>query len=181
MADYNKMYLLLFNAITDALEKSRAKITATQKNCLSPPSRKRKKFTSQQRTEQGAALSTASEAMPRRQKCGVDNPKRRGKAPPFWSLGVQGRDRNAPAVLLGVSMGAFSHVRERPRCPVQRQRRCLFPPQRCGEKQSAYCSSKNRAIFSIAIEAFLIGNIWNTCHIPSLTCRRQGTFARFIA
>ena len=42
--------------------------------------------------------------MPRRQKQrGVDNPKRRGKAPPFWSLGVQGRDRNAPAVLLGGS------------------------------------------------------------------------------
>ena len=50
-------------------------------------------------------------------KChGVDNPKRRGKAPPFWSLGVQGRDRNAPAVLLGDSKGAFSHVREGPLC-----------------------------------------------------------------
>ena len=49
------------------------------------------------------------------QKCHrVDNPKRRGKAPPFWSLGVQGRDRNAPAVLLGDQKGAFSHVREGP-------------------------------------------------------------------
>ena len=58
-------------------------------------------------------------------KCrGVDNPKGRGKAPPFWSLGVQGRSRNAPAVLLGDLKGAFSHVRERPLCPVQRQRRC---------------------------------------------------------
>ena len=52
--------------------------------------------------------------MPRRQKSGVDNPKRRGKAPPFWSLGVQGRNRNAPAVLLGVQKGTFSHVREGP-------------------------------------------------------------------
>ena len=52
--------------------------------------------------------------MPRRQKGGVDNPKRRGLAPPFWSLGVQGRDRNAPAVLLGVQKGTFSHVREGP-------------------------------------------------------------------
>ena len=42
----------------------------------------------------------------------VDNPKRRGKAPPFWSLGVQGRDRNAPAVLLGDLKGVFSHVKE---------------------------------------------------------------------
>ena len=48
-------------------------------------------------------------------KCrGVDNPKGRGKAPPFWSLGVQGRNRNAPAVLLGVQKGTFSHVREGP-------------------------------------------------------------------
>ena len=37
-----------------------------------------------------------------------------GLAPPFWSLGVQGRDRNAPAVLLGDQKGAFSHVREGP-------------------------------------------------------------------
>ena len=44
----------------------------------------------------------------------MDNPKRRGKAPPFWSLGVQGRDRNAPAVLLGDQKGGFSHVRESP-------------------------------------------------------------------
>ena len=53
-------------------------------------------------------------------KCrGVDNPKGRGKAPPFWSLGVQGRDRNAPAVLLGDSKGGFSHVRESPLLPAQ--------------------------------------------------------------
>ena len=39
-------------------------------------------------------------------KCrGVDNPKGRGFAPPFWSLGVQGRSRNAPAVVLGVKGG----------------------------------------------------------------------------
>lgn len=44
-----------------------------------------------------------------------------------------------------------------------------------------HCSSKNLATLSIAIEAFFIGNIWKTCHIPSLTCKRQGTFARFIA
>ena len=49
-----------------------------------------------------------------RSNSGVDNPKRRGKAPPFWSLGVQGRNRNAPAVLLGVQKGTFSHVREGP-------------------------------------------------------------------
>ena len=63
-----------------------------------------------------------------RQKCGEDNPKRRGEAPPFWSLGVQGRNRNAPAVLLGDSKGAFSHARERPLCPVQRHRRCYPYP-----------------------------------------------------
>ena len=50
-------------------------------------------------------------------KCrGVDNPKGRGFAPPFWSLGVQGRSRNSPAVLLGVK-GGFSHVRESPFYP----------------------------------------------------------------
>ena len=52
--------------------------------------------------------------MPRRPRTGEDNPKKRGKAPPFWSLGVQGRDRNAPAVLLGDTKGEFSHVRESP-------------------------------------------------------------------
>ena len=56
-------------------------------------------------------------------KCrGVDNPKGRGKAPPFWSLGVQGRDRNAPAVLSGDQKGGFSHVRESP----------LYPAHPCG-------------------------------------------------
>ena len=50
--------------------------------------------------------------MPRRQKHGVDNPKRRGEAPPFWSLGVQGRSRNAPAVLLGDIKGVFSFAKE---------------------------------------------------------------------
>ena len=47
-----------------------------------------------------------------RSNSGVDNPKRRGEAPPFWSLGVQGRSRNAPAVLLGVSKGVFSFAKE---------------------------------------------------------------------
>ena len=61
-------------------------------------------------------------------KChGVDNPKRRGKAPPFWSLGVQGRDRNAPAVLLGDQKGVFSHVREYPLCLRTPAARREFP------------------------------------------------------
>ena len=28
---------------------------------------------------------------------------------------------------------------------------------------------------------FLVGNIWNTCHITSLTSRRQGTYCRVMA
>ena len=40
-------------------------------------------------------------------KCqGEDNPKRRGKAPPFWSLGGAGSEiETPPAVLLGDSKG----------------------------------------------------------------------------
>ena len=40
-------------------------------------------------------------------KChGVDNPKRRGKAPPFWSLGGAGGEvETPPAFLLGVPKG----------------------------------------------------------------------------
>ena len=41
-------------------------------------------------------------------KCrGVDNPKGRGKAPPFWSLGVQGRSRNARAAPTALLPRAF--------------------------------------------------------------------------
>ena len=48
----------------------------------------------------------ASEAMPHRQKHGVDNPKRRGCAPPFWSLGGAGGEvETPPAFLLGDSKG----------------------------------------------------------------------------
>ena len=48
----------------------------------------------------------ASAAMPRRQKHGVDNPKRRGCAPPFWSLGGAGGEiETPPAFLLGVPKG----------------------------------------------------------------------------
>ena len=44
--------------------------------------------------------------MPRRQKSGEDNPKWRGKAPPFWSLGGAGGEiETSPAFLLGVSKG----------------------------------------------------------------------------
>ena len=48
----------------------------------------------------------ASAAMPHRQKHGVDNPKRRGCAPPFWSLGGAGGEvETPPAFLLGDSKG----------------------------------------------------------------------------
>ena len=44
--------------------------------------------------------------MPHRQKHGVDNPKRRGYAPPFWSLGGAGGEiETPPAFLLGVPKG----------------------------------------------------------------------------
>ena len=42
--NYEKMYHLLFNAITDALEQME-KQKATQKTCLPPPNRKPKKST----------------------------------------------------------------------------------------------------------------------------------------
>ena len=41
-------------------------------------------------------------------------------------------------------------------------------------------SSKNWAMFSMAWEAFLTGNIWNTCHMSSQTSSRQGTPASFM-
>ena len=44
--------------------------------------------------------------MPRRQKRGEDNPKGRGEAPPFWSLGGAGGEiETPPAFLLGVPKG----------------------------------------------------------------------------
>ena len=73
--------------------------------------------------------------MPRRQKHGVDNPKRRGEAPPFWSLGVQGRSRNAPAVLLGDKKGGILSRERMPPLPVQRHRRCPPPPM-AGKRKS---------------------------------------------
>ena len=117
MENYAKLYHLLFNAITDALEQMESQNYGNAKDMLIAAQQKAEESISQQKTEQEAALSAASEAMPRRQKRGVDNPKRRGKAPPFWSLGVQGRDRNAPAVLLGGVRGPFSHAREWPPYP----------------------------------------------------------------
>ena len=64
--------------------------------------------------------------MPRRQKSGVDNPKRRGYAPPFWSLGGAGGEiETPPAFSLGGSKGGGSLLKENlPLCPVQRHRRC---------------------------------------------------------
>ena len=97
--------------------RSNSRILAAQKTFSSPPSSKLRKSISPQRSEKAA--------MPHRQKCGVDNPKRRGEAPPFWSLGVQGRSRNAPAVLLGDSKGAFSHARE---CPFYTAASEAMPP-----------------------------------------------------
>ena len=47
-----------------------------------------------------------------------DNPKRRGCAPPFWSLGGAGGEvETPPAFLLGVPRGRFSFERESPPLP----------------------------------------------------------------
>ena len=64
MEDYAKLYHLLFNAITDALEQMNAQNFGSAKEPSSPPSKKQKKFLLQQRTEKEAALSAASKAMP---------------------------------------------------------------------------------------------------------------------
>ena len=51
--------------------------------------------------------------MPRRQKSGEDNPKRRGAAPPFWSLGGAGGEiETPPAFSLGGSKGGGSLLKE---------------------------------------------------------------------
>ena len=64
--------------------------------------------------------------MPRRQKSGEDNPKRRGCDPPFWSLGGAGGEiETPPCFSLGGSKGGGSLLKENlPLCPVQRHRRC---------------------------------------------------------
>ena len=64
MEDYAKLYHLLFNAITDALEQMNAQNFGSAKETLVSAQQKQKKFLLQQRTEKEAALSAASEAMP---------------------------------------------------------------------------------------------------------------------
>ena len=79
-------------------------------------------------------------------KCrGVDNPKGRGKAPPFWSLGVQGRSRNAPAVLLGVSKGVFSFAKEN--TPFTRAAPTALLPRAFGTKKSSLCRENSFSLF----------------------------------
>ena len=79
-------------------------------------------------------------------KCrGVDNTKRRGKAPPFWSLGVQGRSRNAPAVLLGDSKGAILS-RER-MAPLSRAAPTALLPRAFGTKKSSLCRENSFSLF----------------------------------
>lgn len=72
------------------------------------------------------SAKAASAAMPRRQKSGEDNPKRRGCALTFWSLeGAGGEIETPPAFLLGDSKGeVLFWKRTSPLCPEQRHRRC---------------------------------------------------------
>ena len=57
MPDYEKMYHLLFNAITDALEQIESQNYGNAKPNSSPPSKKQKKSISQQKTKKAAPQS----------------------------------------------------------------------------------------------------------------------------
>ena len=57
MEDYAKLYHLLFNAITDALEQMNAQNFGSAKEASSPPSKKQKKSISQQKTKKAVPLS----------------------------------------------------------------------------------------------------------------------------
>ena len=97
----------------------------------------------------GCSAKAASAAMPRRQKSGEDNPKRRGCSPPFWSLGGAGGEiETPPAFSLGGSKGGDSLLKENlPLCPVQRHRRCLSLPRRARETPSPVGQIKKVQLF----------------------------------